>query len=65
VTKKPRINLDRLVNQVVLDCTLLRWFAFNHRREDVLIAIDIQRSRVRDTEGQVLDFLVRHCGGQQ
>jgi hypothetical protein len=34
----------------------LRWFAYNGRREDVLIAIDIQRSRARDTEPQVLDF---------
>jgi hypothetical protein len=42
----------------------LRWFAYNGRREDVLIAIDIQRSRARDTGPQVLDFLLRHCGGQ-
>jgi hypothetical protein len=28
-------------------------------------AIEIQRTRAKDTEGQVLDFLVRHCGGQQ
>jgi hypothetical protein len=30
-----------------------------------MIAIDVQRSRARDLEDQVLDFLVRHCGGQQ
>jgi hypothetical protein len=65
VTKEPRVNLDRLVANIVLDATLLRWFAYNGRREDVLIAIDVRRSRARDTEDQVLDFLVRHCGGQQ
>ena len=65
MSKEPRINIDRLVNQIVLDCSLLRWFAYNGRRQDVMIAIDIQRSRARDLEDQVLDFLVRHCGGQQ
>jgi len=65
VTKEPRVNLDRLVNQIVLDCSLLRWFAFNGRRDDVTLAIALQRTRTQDTEGQVLDFLVRHCGGLQ
>jgi hypothetical protein len=65
MSKEPRINIDRLVNQIVLDCSLLRWFAYNGRRQDVFIAIDIQRSRARDLEDQVLDFLVRHCGGHQ
>jgi len=65
MTKEPRINIDRLVNQIVLDCSLLRWFSYNGRRQDVQIAIDLQRTKARDTEGQVLDFLVRHCGGQQ
>jgi hypothetical protein len=59
MSKEPRINIDRLVNQIVLDCSLLRWFAYNGRRQDVMIAIDIQRSRARDLEDQVLDFLVR------
>ena len=65
MTKEPRINIDRLVNQIVLDCSLLRWFPYKDRRQDVMIAIDIQRSRARDLEDQVLDFLVRHCGGPQ
>jgi hypothetical protein len=63
MTQEPRVNLDRLVSQIVLDCSLLRWFAYNHRRDDVMSAIVLQRSRARDTEDQVLDFLVRHCGG--
>ena len=63
--KEPRINIDRLVANIVLDATLLRWFAYNHRRDDVMAAIMLQRSRAKDTEDQVLDFLVRHCGGQQ
>jgi hypothetical protein len=63
MTREPRLNLDRLVNQIVLDCSLLRWFAFNHRRDDVMAAIILHRARARDLEDQVLDFLVRHCGG--
>ena len=65
MTKEPRINFDRLVSQIVLDCTLLRWFAYRGRRAEVMDAITLQRTRARDTEGQVLDFLVRHCGGRQ
>ena len=42
---------------------LLRWFAFNTRRNEVLAAIALQHTRSKDTEGQALDFLVRHCGG--
>jgi hypothetical protein len=42
--------------------SLLRWFAYNVRRDDVTAAIALQRTRAKDTEGQVLDFLVRHCG---
>ena len=63
MTREPCVNLDRLVSQIVLDCSLLRWFAFNRRRDEVLAAIAFQRARAKDTEGQVLDFLVRHCGG--
>jgi len=51
MSREPRINLDRLVNQIVLDCSLLRWFAFNGRRDDVTLAIALQRTRVQDTEG--------------
>jgi hypothetical protein len=62
--KEPRVNLDRLVSQIALDCSLSRWFAYNRRRDEVLAAIALQRTRAKDTEGQVLDFLVRHCGGE-
>jgi len=65
LTREPRVNLDRLVSQIVLDCSLLRWFAFNGRRDEVMAAIALQRVRAHHTEGQVLDFLVRHGGGQQ
>ena len=65
MSKEPRVNMDRLVSNIMLDCSLMRRFAYNGRREDVLAVIFIQRTRARDTEGQVLDFLVRHCGGQQ
>ena len=43
--------------------TLLRWFSYNSRRDTLMAAIALQRTRAKDTEGQVLDFLVRHCGG--
>ena len=52
-----RVNHDRLVSQIVFDCSLLRWFA-------LLAAIALQLTRAKDTERQVLEFLVRHCGGQ-
>jgi len=61
----PKAALHRLVSQIVLDCSLLRWFAFNRRSDEVLAAIAFQRTRAKDTEGQVLDLLVRHCGDQQ
>src|SRR5689334_6656066 len=63
MSKEPRVNLDRLVDQIVLDATLLSWFSYNGRRDDVMAAILLQRSRAKDTEDQALDFLVRHCGG--
>ena len=65
MTREPHVNLDRLVSQIVLDCSLLRWFAYNGRRDDVTAAIALQRTRAKDIESQVLDFLVRHCGGRQ
>ena len=37
----------------------------DHRRAEVMAAIEVQRTKAKDTEGQVLDFLVRHCGSQQ
>jgi hypothetical protein len=45
MTSEPRVNLDRLVSQIVLDCSLLRWFAYNRRRDEVLAAIAFQRTR--------------------
>jgi hypothetical protein len=65
MSREPPVNLDRLVGNIMLDCSLLRWFAFNRCRDEVLAAIALQRTRANDTEGQVLDFLVRRCGGQQ
>jgi hypothetical protein len=39
----------------------LRWFSYNSRRDTLMAAIALQRTRAKDTEGRVLDFLVRHC----
>jgi hypothetical protein len=65
MTQEPRVNLHQLAANIVLDATLLRWFSYNGRRAEVMTAIEVQRTRAKDTEGQVLDFLVRHCGGGQ
>jgi hypothetical protein len=57
----PRLDLNRLVGQIVLDVALLRWFSDNGRRVAALSAIAV----TRDSKGEhaVLDFLERHCGG--
>ena len=62
MTSEPRVNLHLLAANIVLDATLLRWFSYNGppRGRD-----RSARTRAKDTEGHVLDFLVRHCGGQQ
>jgi hypothetical protein len=65
VTNETRGNLDRLVANIELDGSLLRRSAYNRRHDEVPAAIAFQRLRAKDTEGQVLGFLVRHCGGQQ
>jgi hypothetical protein len=57
----PRIDLNRLVGQIVLDVALLRWFAEHDRRVAALSAIAV--TRAAKGEHAVLDFLERHCGG--
>ena len=63
MTRESHVNLDRLVSQIVLDCSLLRWFAYNGLRDDVTAAIALQRTRAKDTESQVLDFRSRTAAG--
>jgi len=66
MTSEPRVNLHRLAANIVLDATLFcDGSATTARRDEVMAAIEVQRTRAKDTEGHVLDFLVRHCGGQQ
>ena len=62
--REPPVNLHRFAANITLDATLLRWFAYNGRRDEVMAAIEIKLTRAKDTEGQVLDFLV-HWGQQR
>jgi hypothetical protein len=57
----PRIDLNKLVGQIVLDVALLKWFADNDRRVAALSAIAV--TRAAKGPHAVLDFLERHCGG--
>ena len=38
MTQEPRVNLHRLAANIVLDATLLRWFSYNGRRDEVMCA---------------------------
>jgi hypothetical protein len=60
VSPSPRLNLDRLVAQVVLDLNLLRWFAGHGRREEVLEII--ARLRATPEDRAALDLIERHLG---
>jgi hypothetical protein len=57
----PRMDLNRLVGQIVLDTALLKWFSDNGRHIAALSAIAVTRGA--KGEHAVLDFLERHCGG--
>jgi hypothetical protein len=57
----PRMDLNRLVGQIVLDVALIKWFSDNGRRVAALSAI--ATVRIAKGEHAVLDFLERHCGG--
>ena len=58
-TGSTRINLDKLVRQIVLDISLLKWFATRGGRQvAALSAIALQRA---DGDPAILDFLEHHC----
>jgi hypothetical protein len=60
--RTPRINLDKLVRSIVLDISLLKWFATSGgRRLAAISAISLQRT---DGDPAVLDFLELHCAPQ-
>jgi hypothetical protein len=61
MTSIPRINLNRLVAQIVLDVDLLHWFATHDRRIAALSAI--AETRTARGEHVILDFLERHVAG--
>lgn len=60
-----RPNIDRLVANIVLDCSLLRWFSHHGRYDDCVIAIELSRgdSRITADELEVLVFLQQHIAG--
>ncbi|HEY6257194.1 MAG TPA: hypothetical protein VIY51_15530 [Xanthobacteraceae bacterium] len=60
------IDLHRLVRRIVLDVSLLHWFATTGGRGlAVIAAIVAARHEARGHGGRVLDFLERHVGGEQ
>jgi hypothetical protein len=61
MTTPPRLDLNKLVAQIVLDVALLKWFSDNGRHIFALSAIAVTRDR--KGPHAVLDFLERHCGG--
>ena len=61
MTTPPRLDLNKLVAQIVLDVALIKWFADNGRRIAALSAIAV--TRAAKGPHAVLDFLERHCGG--
>ena len=54
MTKDRASNLDRLVADIVLDCTSLRCFAYNGRPDEMLATIALQRTQAKNSEGQCL-----------
>jgi hypothetical protein len=57
-----RVDLNKLVGQIVPYVALLIWFANHDRRVAALSAIAV--TRTAKGEHAVLDFLEQHCGGQ-
>jgi hypothetical protein len=49
--REPPVNLPRFAANIALDATLLRWFAYNGRRDEVMAAIEIELTRAKDTAG--------------
>jgi hypothetical protein len=62
MTSIPRLDLNKLVAQIVLDVALLKWFSDNDRRVAALSAIAV--TRAAKGPHPVLDFLERHVGGR-
>jgi hypothetical protein len=60
-----RTNVDRLVANIVLDCSIQRCFAPHGRYDDCVIAIELSRGDPRSTadELEVLAFLQQHIAG--
>ena len=60
-TDEPRINLDKLVQYILLDIALLKWFARN-RRPLAVDAIELAHKKASPDELAVLGFLASHIG---
>jgi hypothetical protein len=54
----PRVDLDKLVRRIVLEVSLLKWFATHGQRQDgALSAIELARRGAYEAEQATLDFL--------
>lgn len=61
---RPPLDFDKLVRRIVLDTSLLRWFAENGgRRDAVLSAISLARQGAVGREPELLNFLRTYCNG--
>jgi hypothetical protein len=58
MSRDPKLNLDRLVAQVVLDLNLLHWFATKGERRQEILDI-IARLRERPEDRAALDLIGR------
>lgn len=59
------IDVPKLVRQIVIDVSLLRWTAVNGGRAlAVISAIVGARHEATNIEVKILDFLERHVGDQ-
>ena len=58
MSRDPKLNLDKLVAQVVLDLNLLHWFATKGERRQEILDI-IARLRERPEDRAALDLIGR------
>ena len=57
------MNLENLVRQIVLDITLLCYFAEHGERQRVTTTIEKVNEEVAPSEGEVVAFLSKLIGG--
>jgi hypothetical protein len=65
-TSDDGIDFNKLVHRILLDITLLKWFATTGGRSIAVInALIAQRREGNAHEARILDFLERHVTGDR